>query len=224
METIYKRDSNLITYALVLLIPLFMGLSVHSINPNLFSEAYNKAKSLIMGSSVKEVSVEDSLNAVSVFAEDLAPIYAKPKTLYINSINLEASIIPVGVEDSGSMETPKNWDEVGWFTKSSFPSEQKLMILNGHYDNNYGAPAVFYGLKNISIGDKVSVLDENNKYFTYVIVDSFFIDIKDPLRTEIFDNFNEDESTLVMITCGGIWNSVAQTYTQRLVIRAEYID
>lgn len=56
--------------------------------------------------------------------------------------------------------------------KGSKPSKGNL-LLNAHYDDNYGNPAVFWKLKNIKVGDKVSVLDSYGRVYDYKVTNIF---------------------------------------------------
>lgn len=91
---------------------------------------------------------------------------------------------------------------------------------DAHYDTNTGAPAAFWELKNVEVGDIVYVKDEKGKFYEYVITQSFFVDISDPNRLDVLSQ-DVEGSLLTMITCGGVWLPSHGTYDSRLVVRAE---
>lgn len=165
-----------------------------------------------------------SAQEVSVFSEISKPVYGVPKKVSIESLGISANVIPVGVDASGRLETPKKWDEVGWYSKGSKPSEKGNLLLNAHYDDNYGNPAVFWKLKNIKVGDKVSVLDSYGRVYDYKVTNIFYIGIDDSDRTRVFEPYKEDTAVMTMITCGGVWSGTAGTYDKRLVVNAELIQ
>ncbi len=184
----------------------------------------------------KEVAGAE-VEQVSVFEPALAPIFATPTRLLIQKItpvgeaespveNTEAniqklidiSLSQVAVEPDGQLETPKNWNEGGWYAKSAKPGEHGNIIINAHYDTNTGAPAAFYQLKNVVIGDKVFLVDELGKYYAYTVSDLFYVDIQDPDRLKIFDDV-DGRSELTLITCGGVFLP-GQGYNKRLVVKA----
>jgi LPXTG-site transpeptidase (sortase) family protein len=158
----------------------------------------------------------------SIFADKLEPIYTDPSLVSIENLKISADVVKVGVDEQGVMETPKNWVDVGWFENSAKPGEKGNFILNGHFDTNYGGPAVFWQLKNIQVGDKVSIIDEYGKTYTYEALESFYVDIDDPSRLDVLKS-NESESTMTLITCGGVWVPGVSTYNKRLIVKAELV-
>ncbi len=174
----------------------------------------------------------------SLFADVIKPTYMKPVRLVgttysgmdagsneaLNGkILFDLDIVGVGVLEDGSMEAPKNWSEAGWYTKSAKPGDVGNVFINAHYDDNFGRPAAFWSLKNLVEGDKVSVIDEYGLIHTYEVFKVFHVDINDPSRLDIIKG-NTSEKTLTLITCGGVWIPGAGTYSQRLVVQANYLN
>lgn len=165
-----------------------------------------------------------SAQSPSVFQEISKPIYGTPKRVFIDSVGIKSDVIPVGVDKEGFLETPKNWNEIGWYKKGSKPSELGNLLIDGHYDDNYGRPAAFWNLKNINIGDKVSVLDSYSRTFDYKVTKVYYIDINDPERAGVFEPYEEGKALMTLITCGGVWSPADGTYSKRLVVTAELIQ
>ena len=140
----------------------------------------------------------------SAFEKLLAPVLAKPVRLTIGALETTLKVNPVGIENDGSLETPKNWNEAGWYKNGAMPGQIGNVLINAHYDNNLGRPAAFWQLKNIKIGDKVTMENEFDKVYTYEVTEFFYIDIRDPERLKIFNDI-EGKSTITLITCGGVW-------------------
>ncbi|MBW6442091.1 class F sortase [Patescibacteria group bacterium] len=160
----------------------------------------------------------------SVFEEAHNPIYSFPKKLMIDSLGIDVEIVSVSVDEKGQLESPKNWNEAGWYQKSAKPSEPGNLLINAHYDDRSGRPAAFWKLKNINVGDKVSVLDSYDRVYDYSVTSVFYVDINDPDRLSIFDTGPEDKSLMTLITCGGVWSYSDGTYNKRLVVSAELIS
>jgi sortase A len=165
---------------------------------------------------------ETPRSTFSVFADKLTPLVYEPIRLYSETIDLDAKLISVGILESGIMETPKNWNEAGWYERSSKVGGKGNIVINGHYDDDRGQPAAFYRLKNLKIGDKVFVSDELGRKYAYSVEESFFLDINDPSRLSVLSGA-EDSHELTLITCGGVWNSKLGTYNERLVVKARLL-
>lgn len=222
-STRFKSLLILTIFLVVVLFLLYFNSTSKILNifslPSLYESFFKK------NSEIKEVTQEVlSAQEVSVFSEISKPVYGLPKEVIIKSLGISANVISVGVDVSGHLETPKNWDEVGWYSKGSKPSEIGNLLLSAHYDDNYGNPAVFWKLKNIKTGDKVSVLDSYGRIYDYKVTNVFYISINDPDRTGVFEPYKKDAAVMTMITCGGVWSTTAGTYDKRLVVNAELIQ
>lgn len=173
-----------------------------------------------------EDTSQDAMEAesqVSAFEGFLSPIYGYPQQVKVEKVSLYGPIIEVGISEDGAMETPKAWNGVGWFINSAKPGEIGNLVLNGHYDNNWGGPAVFWVLRNVNTGDIVTVTDEYGRSYDYSTTDVFYVDIDDPNRLRILEDV-DGKSTLTMITCGGVYLSGNGTYNKRLVLTAELVQ
>lgn len=168
-------------------------------------------------------SVEEEVLATSEVAESSDSLfgsmerqYFEPKTLVMGDSVF--GVESVGLEPNGQLGTPSDWHGVGWYFKSAKPGEKGTVIIDGHYDLPGGAPAAFFSLKKVEVNDTLVVTDKLNRSFVYKVTDTFYVDIQDPNRTEVFED--ETERGLVLVTCGGVWNPALQTYDKRLVVKA----
>lgn len=177
-------------------------------------------KESVLGNSKESTANQSDLSETpSVFAKELQPIYSEASRLKIPAVGIDIAVHRVGVNDDGTMETPDNWQEGGWYINSGHPGEKRNVVINAHYDNNYGGPAAFYNLKKIEQGDKVEVVDDYGRIFNYNVVELSYLDIQDPSRLDILKD-EEDKSTLTLITCGGVWLP-GSGYNKRLVVKAD---
>jgi sortase A len=111
--------------------------------------------------------------------------------------------------------------ELGWYEDGAKAGEPGNLIVDGHYDTNTGSPAIFYTLKNIQLGDIVTVIDKSGRTFDYRVNEKFYVDINDPNRLQIFEN-KTDTAHITLITCGGIW--LNNTYSERLVVKGDIVN
>ncbi len=190
-----------------------------SFNPDLLNKI--SLKNIISITNRFKPQEEIQTPKPSVFKDSLKPLYANPTRLFMNSVNVDFDIIEVGVEEDGALEAPDDWNVGGWYYKSAKPGEVGNIIVNAHYDNNFGAPAALYELKNAQINDRVFLVDSLGKVYTYKITNLFYIDILDPERLKIFDKVY-DKSELTLITCGGVWIP-GEGYNKRLVVKSELV-
>ena len=154
------------------------------------------------------------------FRKYLTPTYFKPVKIYTDQIN--AKVQEVGAEEDGTLSVPSNWQDAGWYTNSAKSGEIGNVIIDGHYDTNTGSPGAFWNLKNLKVNDKVFVVDEIGKEYIYKVTTSYYVDVKDPDRSEVFGD--SKVPTVTLITCGGVWLPGMSTYSKRLVVKAELIS
>ncbi|MFI6007599.1 class F sortase [Streptomyces sp. NPDC051243] len=145
----------------------------------------------------------DSHVTSGLFAGVAQPLpYALPDRVRIPSIQVDAPMIPVGLDADGWVGAPPPEDPnlAGWFTGSVSPGEKGTAVVVGHVDNNEG-PAVFYSLGALKPGSRVEVSRQDGKTAVFEIY-----------GVEVFEknNFPGDRvyaskgnAELRVITCGG---------------------
>jgi sortase A len=144
---------------------------------------------------------------------------ATPQILDIPSAKVHATIESVGLDAKKRMDVPKQNEHVGWYSLGPKPGAIGNAVLDGHLDTATGAPAVFYYLEDINIGDTITVTDQKGQVFHFVVTNK---------QSYPWDNFPLDDifgpsntAHLHLITCQGIWNETSHNYSQRLVVSAD---
>lgn len=143
-----------------------------------------------------------------------------PKILNIPKLEINAKVQSVGLNSSDEMEVPSNNDDVAWFGLGVAPGEKGSAVVAGHLNGRSGEPAIFWDLHKLKIGDDIYVVDndENKKHFQVVSVEKYKTNSA-PME-KIFGL--NDGVYLNLITCGGKWDRIENTYDERLVVFAEY--
>jgi LPXTG-site transpeptidase (sortase) family protein len=180
---------------------------------------YNKYHQQVINSKLLGNKV--AAEATSVFKENLHPIYGDATKIMIDSVGINTKIVTVGVNKDGSLETPKDWKMAGWYKDGAMPGEEGNLVINAHYDDNYGRPAAFWALKNVKVGDTVLVADSYGRIFQYRVTAYELIGVNDPDRLKVFNESKSGKITL--ITCGGVWIPGKATYDKRLAVSGELI-
>lgn len=173
-------------------------------------------------SEIKETRDEIKTESLNL----LQSHFQTPTKLILPSIKVASNIIPVGVTEKGAMDTPKSFFEIGWLTTSGKIGENSNLVLAGHYDTTTGAPAVFYNLSKLIEGDEIvvqSVLPSgliSQKKFKVTSVS--YVDPKntDHVRVAFEKTSNP---TITLITCGGVWDTKKQEYSNRVIVKGKLI-
>ena len=146
--------------------------------------------------------------------------YSRPVRISIPRIDTTSSLVELGLDERGVMETPEPVDKAGWFRPSPPPGIPGATVIAGHVNWNQ-APMVFFKLGSLRPGDRVEVerADGVTTVFEVNRVDSF---PKDRFPTaEVYDN--PPRSELRLITCGGEYDESANRYLENIVVWAEIV-
>lgn len=141
-----------------------------------------------------------------------------PKKVTIPSAGVEAYVQRVGVDQYGKMAVPTNIHLLGWFVDSVKPGQKGLSIIDGHFGGRT-MPAVFAELGTLQVGDTFVVERGDGKVLNYSVIKTTTIPEAESASV-LFSQDPQVKSQLNLITCGGIYDSARQTYSDRVVIYA----
>ncbi|MER7719388.1 class F sortase [Streptomyces flaveolus] len=133
----------------------------------------------------------------------LAPLaYAVPDRVAIPAIQVDAPVMPVGLDAEGWVGAPPPEDPnlAGWFTGAVSPGEKGTAVVVGHVDNKQG-PAVFYGLGALKKGNRVEVSRQDGKTAVFEIYGIEVFEKDDFPGDRVYASKGTPE--LRVITCGG---------------------
>lgn len=136
-------------------------------------------------------------------AKGVAPLpYSVPDRVAIPGIQVDAPVMPVGLDADGWVDAPPPEDPnlAGWFTGAVAPGEKGTAVVVGHVDNQQG-PAVFYGLGALKKGNKVEVHRQDGKTAVFEIYGIEVFEKNNFPGDRVYASKGSPE--LRVITCGG---------------------
>ena len=141
-----------------------------------------------------------------------------PARLQIPSLGVDAAIESVGTKTDGTMGTPKDFDDVAWYSPGAKPGQAGSSVFAGHVNNGLLKAGVFEQLSQIKQGDYITVLDTTGRALVYRVSSV----------TEYPANASSDAifatngpSQIALITCDGDWVPSKKTFDKRLVVIAK---
>ncbi len=141
-----------------------------------------------------------------------------PARLQIPSLGINAAIESVGTKTDGTMGTPKDFDDVAWYSPGAKPGQAGSSVFAGHVNNGLLRAGVFEQLSQIKQGDYITVLDTTGRALVYRVSSV----------TEYPANASSDAifatsgpSQIALITCDGDWVPSKKTFDKRLVVIAK---
>lgn len=159
-------------------------------------------------------------------AERPPPSEAAISALQIPKYGVDASVVVLGVDPNGIMETPDGPINVAWYDFSAKPGFAPddgggNAVFSGHVDYyNYG-PAVFWNVRDLELDDEINVVLEDGTVYSYAVVSRTQYTASTAPIQEIVGNTPNEVVTL--ITCGGTFDPSVGEYDDRVVVRAQRI-
>ncbi len=163
-----------------------------------------------------------------VGGQPIVPAGPKPIRIDISRVGVDAPIIELNVEPgTNTPAVPNSGDQVAWYDFSSTPGSGNS-VFAGHVDwqtaNGQPIPGAFYRIRELHIGDEITVTLEDNSVLKYRVTGNVAVQYNDPDVVKAMGPVSKDVVTL--ITCGGTWekNPAEENggnYTHRIVVRAE---
>ena len=142
-----------------------------------------------------------------------------PEQMRMPSLDVEAPVVSVGVTDDGDMEVPTDVRDVGWYRHGPSPGERGAAVLAGHVDSREQGRGVFFDLRRLDIGSRVVVTDSAGNVQRFEVIARRTYD-KPRLPTDALFS-RTGPSLLVVITCGGDFDSEAGSYRENVVVYAQ---
>jgi LPXTG-site transpeptidase (sortase) family protein len=144
----------------------------------------------------------------------------RPQRLTIPAIGVSAPIISLGRLADGSMQTPDNVTDTGWFAPGPEPGEKGAAVIAGHVDS-YKGPGVFYHLRALQRGDVITITLADRRALHFVVTGT-----KQAAKNKFPAKLvfaKTDRPTLRLITCGGAFNSSTGHYVDNYIVFARLL-
>jgi len=164
-----------------------------------------------------------------------------PLELQLPSLRLTAPVLGVGLNAKNVMDTPMGsakdpvWQKAFWYRGSGIPGDATTATIAGHVDDVLGRPAIFARLKDLRVGDTVTVRDTRSGLAVdFLVTRTITYTLKqtvDPaVLAEIYGSgpvtgqgpqpSPDGLAHLTLITCTGNWVGRIGTFDHRLAVYA----
>jgi LPXTG-site transpeptidase (sortase) family protein len=137
----------------------------------------------------------------------------------IPTIGVDAPVVRLGLDRSGSLEVPSDYDDVGLWARGPRPGDPGAAVLAGHVDHRVTGPAVFYRLGELDSGDAVEVVEDSGKR-TRFTVERIERHPKNQFPTLKVYGWTE-KPTLRLVTCSGDFDESSGHYRDNLIVFAQ---
>ena len=150
----------------------------------------------------------------------------RPRYLTVEKLGIKnARILPMGVNASGELDTPRNIFDVGWYEASGKPGQGGTLIIDGHNGGPH-VHGVFKNLPDLVAGDIIKVERGDGTVFNYQVVENTTMALSDS-DTYMSTAARSPEpgvESVTLISCTGEWSQAQGTYLSRQFTRAILVD
>jgi LPXTG-site transpeptidase (sortase) family protein len=145
-----------------------------------------------------------------------AGMVSKAELIVPNS-NIAAPIIDVFL-DGESWDVSQLGDNIGHLQGTSwFDEGAGNVVLSGHVERRNGRPGIFYNLKNLQVGDPISVVYQNVKR-DYVVSETRLVD-----PTDLQPLYPTNDERITLITCDD-YDILQNSYQKRIIVVATRVS
>lgn len=131
-------------------------------------------------------------------SSDAAVSAGVPVRVRVPSINLDAAVEVVPLQGNGSVGTPQNFANVGWYERGARPGEPGNSVLLGHVDSTKGT-AVFWNLQKVQPGDRITVVGDDGIEHSFAVAGLQRYSLDDVPMDKIYGP--TDGAHLNLVTC-----------------------
>ena len=158
-----------------------------------------------------ETKVSDDAIAKYKVAADL------PRVITIEKLGVKARVLQMNVNSDGSMQSPINIFDAGWYTGSVKPGQPGASIIVGHASGTT-LGGVFNKLESLNAGDTISVERGDGKILRYQVIKKQTVKLSDVDMNSFIRPADGASEGLNLMTCAGEWIKNSQTRNSRVMI------
>ncbi len=140
---------------------------------------------------------------------------SEPVRLRIGKIGVDAPFISLGLKTDGTMQTPNNGVDVGWYKYAPTPGESGPAVVAAHVDTKAG-PAVFARLDELAPGDTFAIDRADGTTATFVVTEVKQYPQSNFPTEEVYGNI--DHAGIRLITCAGTFSRDAGRYSHNTIV------
>lgn len=151
---------------------------------------------------------------------------AAPTAMTIPAIDAESTLVPTGINPDGTVEVPPDDDpmQASWLDRWPAPGDSPgpaviLGHVDGEVDGQAGQPGIFHRLHELQEGDRVTVARDRAPPAAFTVTAVERVSKAEFPAPRVYDATGAPE--LRLITCGGVFDQGAGSYTDNVIVYAE---
>lgn len=137
-----------------------------------------------------------------------------PVELRIPAIGVSVPVSELGLNPDQTVEVPTDFQLPGWYRLGTAPGQLGSAVILGHVDS-YRGPAVFFRLQHLQVGDEVEVTLADGAIARFAVTEMATYPKAQFPAEQVYGS--QGTSALVLVTCGGEFDSEARSYRSNVV-------
>ncbi|MDP9027747.1 MAG: class F sortase, partial [Actinomycetota bacterium] len=149
-----------------------------------------------------------------------APPVIPPTRVIVPGHDVDVPVIPVGLLPTGAMQLPDDPAIAGWYRYGpDARATSGSIVIAAHVDSMRYGLGPFVRIRDLPNGAPIRITDAEGKTTVYH-VDRVQRTLKHALpTTSLFDR--SGPRRLVLVTCGGTFDTVSRTYSDNVLVHAK---
>ena len=142
-----------------------------------------------------------------------------PKYLLVPKLRINTNVYALGTTKDGAIDAPQTAWGVGWYRDGHLPgSGSGAALIDGHVNDAFNTPGVFYELSKLVPNDDVTVVRGDDSQLHYRVMKVSEEPLKSLDMNKVLSSIESGKEGLNLITCGGKYDKATNTYTDRTVV------
>lgn len=211
-------------WSILLVLFLIYFIRVVSFENYYYNEKEGSERDVATISNGNEDLIEEKPSDDEVKEYVVAP--DRPRYLIVEKLGVKrARILPMGVNTSGELDTPRNIFDVGWYEGSGKPGLGGTMMIDGHNGGPH-VHGVFKDLPKLANGDIIKIERGDGEVFEYEVVENkaIALDESNAYMSTAAKTPVEGRESVTLISCTGEWSQQQGTYLSRQFTRAVLVE
>ena len=211
-------------WSILLVLFLIYLIRVVSFEKYYYNEKEGSERDVATISNGNEDLIEEKPSDDEVKEYVVAP--DRPRYLIVEKLGVKrARILPMGVNTSGELDTPRNIFDVGWYEGSGKPGLGGTMMIDGHNGGPH-VHGVFKDLPKLANGDIIKIERGDGEVFEYEVVENkaIALDESNAYMSIAAKTPVEGRESVTLISCTGEWSQQQGTYLSRQFTRAVLVE
>lgn len=142
-----------------------------------------------------------------------------PRIITIPSQNAAARVTRQGMAADGTLQTPKNIYDTGWYEGSSKPGQGGAVLIDGHATGPT-ASGVFDNLDKLTPGQAITIERGDGHVLTYIVKETKIMPAQSVNMAQLLLPYQPGAKGLNLISCTGDYDAKTNTYADRVIVFA----